>query len=1058
MSGTTLGVDSPQIARQPGDVTVIEGGDAVFTVETAPANSPQYRWLRQLPGQREWEDLEHNAASYTAENVRLPQSGARYRCIVTDRVGGTTVTLYSQAASLYVAERPAPAKTVSWEIMNRYETGSKSNTVWCKLLTTGIPTGTEIALLDGQEAGIAIVEGEDETTDVQTTDLHLSVPQDTEPGIYPLRVMADGITSNVSHLIVEPAAGIYGVTVTPGELTVNKGGEATRFQALVDSVGSVSYTVQWTVVGQGVNTNTEISADGVLTVGYEEYGKTLTVTATVTDNFSQDMFTGTATVTLENTQVYDPELLSLDLLPKTAVVRRGQDQRFKTVLAFRGVRNPDNLYYTLEGDPTDPETVFKGDRLNIGPNETAKQLTIRVIADPSGLSAAAVVTVPQAEMPGPTVSGVTVSPGTAEARAGETVQFSAEVEHEGSVDTAVTWFVAGSRSDGTAIGAGGLLTISELETADTLRVTAFSNSNPDLKDTAGVSVTAVVPVDKSALEAALDEAAGPLANKSDYTAASLKELEGRSAAAQGVYDDADATQTQVDEAAEALAFAYDALRRVYPVRTPFREFDGGGTCTAIIEAPREKFSDLVCAEGTRTLFTVDPDQYTVGSFSPGANLSTITLQEEFLLTLPNGVYAFTANCTDGEARLVLTVKDSSVILVTGISITGGSTITRKGGTLQLAAEIAPKNASRPGVTWSVAGGAAYAAVDQTGLVTAKADGTAIIQATAQDGSGVSDTHTVTITGQSGSGSSGGDGGGGGSGGGGGGTPLPPRTGDRTVIDEKTGDQLIEDARDNEKETIIIGADTPLVSLPAGFLAKAQGETRADILISTPVASIRLPNGALGNLASLGGEITVQAILEKNDAGNTVLTLDITANKKAVAEVLGGVKVAVPFTGGSANTVAILRGSGKVLPKSIALNGRMTVTLSDPTSVLLTDNSKAFYRYRRPLGRGVHRLRHLSRIVPGNGGRRLYAQRAHDPGHAVDRTGPAGGRGARHGFRPVVSSGQGLGQGAWHLRRNRPGWQDQSGTAGRHALAQCPAGRHGCERRRRHQPSLLYGRS
>lgn len=94
----------------------------------------------------------------------------------------------------------------------------------------------------------------------------------------------------------------------------------------------------------------------------------------------------------------------------------------------------------------------------------------------------------------------------------------------------------------------------------------------------------------------------------------------------------------------------------------------------------------------------------------------------------------------------VTVTDP-VVSVAGITVTGGNTITTKGGTLQLAANITPENATNKAVAWT-SNDTTIATVDAaTGLVTAKADGSVIITATAQDGSNMSGTAKVAITGQ-----------------------------------------------------------------------------------------------------------------------------------------------------------------------------------------------------------------------------------------------------------------------------------------------------------------------
>lgn len=81
--------------------------------------------------------------------------------------------------------------------------------------------------------------------------------------------------------------------------------------------------------------------------------------------------------------------------------------------------------------------------------------------------------------------------------------------------------------------------------------------------------------------------------------------------------------------------------------------------------------------------------------------------------------------------------------VTGITITGTATVA-KDSTTQLTATVTPADATNKKVTWT-SSDEAVATVDSTGLVTGVAAGTATITATAQDGSGVSDTESVTVT-------------------------------------------------------------------------------------------------------------------------------------------------------------------------------------------------------------------------------------------------------------------------------------------------------------------------
>ena len=75
-----------------------------------------------------------------------------------------------------------------------------------------------------------------------------------------------------------------------------------------------------------------------------------------------------------------------------------------------------------------------------------------------------------------------------------------------------------------------------------------------------------------------------------------------------------------------------------------------------------------------------------------------------------------------------------------------NTITSKGGFIDLAATVLPADAADRTITWSVSD-ESIATVNQNGSVSALANGTVTVTATANDGSGVVGTYEITITGQ-----------------------------------------------------------------------------------------------------------------------------------------------------------------------------------------------------------------------------------------------------------------------------------------------------------------------
>lgn len=87
-------------------------------------------------------------------------------------------------------------------------------------------------------------------------------------------------------------------------------------------------------------------------------------------------------------------------------------------------------------------------------------------------------------------------------------------------------------------------------------------------------------------------------------------------------------------------------------------------------------------------------------------------------------------------------------LVREIEITSdATTITENKGTLQFTAVVIPDDATNKDVTWSISDGESYATISTSGLVTAVADGSVTVRATADDISGVYGEMTITISNQ-----------------------------------------------------------------------------------------------------------------------------------------------------------------------------------------------------------------------------------------------------------------------------------------------------------------------
>jgi len=74
-------------------------------------------------------------------------------------------------------------------------------------------------------------------------------------------------------------------------------------------------------------------------------------------------------------------------------------------------------------------------------------------------------------------------------------------------------------------------------------------------------------------------------------------------------------------------------------------------------------------------------------------------------------------------------------------------IVTAGGSLQIIATVFPSDAPDPTVSWSITNESGFGLIDANGLLTAVADGTVVVSATANDGSGAVGMHTFTFTNQ-----------------------------------------------------------------------------------------------------------------------------------------------------------------------------------------------------------------------------------------------------------------------------------------------------------------------
>lgn len=254
----------------------------------------------------------------------------------------------------------------------------------------------------------------------------------------------------------------------------------------------------------------------------------------------------------------------------------------------------------------------------------------------------------------------------------------------------------------------------------------------------------------------------------------------------------------------------------------------------------------------------------------GMTTDKAVINAEGLLTaMHNGQVKVVAMAVDGSGVIGHAIIDitGQPVLVSSIEVggEGGATsITSKGGTLQMSALTNPSDADNKTVTWSVYNtdgtDTDLAAISEEGLLTAIKDGMVKVVAAATDGSDVTGSATITISGQTGGGCTSNCGGDGGS------TPTDPST-PSTPTEPK-----------NEHQQPVTAADLNQIQDGRAVVSLGKGKTEAvlpiDIVqsikhsveVQSGDAAVIIPSAVLQELiGKLQGKMSDAAIIVRIDS-------------------------------------------------------------------------------------------------------------------------------------------------------------------------------------------------
>lgn len=343
------------------------------------------------------------------------------------------------------------------------------------------------------------------------------------------------------------------------------------------------------------------------------------------------------------------------------------------------------------------------------------------------------------------VTGITITSanGSKTVDTGDTLQLTANVSPSNASDTSVTW---SSNSTGIAqVSTTGLVTG---VAAGTAVITAKANDGSNKSATFTVTVTKkVIKVTKISLSAST------LLTKVGHTEKITATVTPTNADNREVtWSSSAPTVASVDQSGNIIA------KSVGNATITVTAKDGSGvTATCWVNVTDIKVTSITLNKTTLNIKTGATEQLTAKVQPTDATNSKVTWSSnvEGVATVdPTGkVTAIKA----GTTVITATAKDDSgisasctvqvtvpTVKVTGITLNKTTASVVKGKTVALTATVTPDTATDKTIKWTTSN-KNVATVSTDGVVTAVAAGTAIITATAADGSGVKATCKITVT-------------------------------------------------------------------------------------------------------------------------------------------------------------------------------------------------------------------------------------------------------------------------------------------------------------------------
>jgi hypothetical protein len=296
----------------------------------------------------------------------------------------------------------------------------------------------------------------------------------------------DGYTVDAKPLIQINAAlaaiptPITSVTVSPTSVSIMQR-DTQQFTATVVGENYPDTAVAWSASGNS-SANTQIDANGLLTIGEDESSETISIRSTsVVDSNKYSIAIVTITKSLS-------EISSVEISPTEATVQQKQTFAFSATVLGNG--NPSqSVSWNITGNNSAGTNISNTGLLYVDAYEAAE--TINIIATSTRdtfKSATAVVAITKAPSE---IYTITISPIADRVEQGKTKKFLASIDGYNNPPDTVSWSVSGSKDESTTISNNGLLSVGRYETAKTITVTAESTYDSTKRASIDITIKTV---------------------------------------------------------------------------------------------------------------------------------------------------------------------------------------------------------------------------------------------------------------------------------------------------------------------------------------------------------------------------------------------------------------------------------------------------------------------------------------------------------------------------------------------------------------------------------------